>query len=159
MGKYATFSGRATRSEFWWFYLFVTVFGWLTMLVDSYVVVNDIGAINLIFQLVMAIPCLAAGARRYHDINRSGWWQLLAFTLILIPLTIYWYAKKGDANKNRYDTEDQSSKTGEAIDSDTLAHTEPASDKLSTLEKLHDMKERGVITEQEYEVKKGELLR
>lgn len=157
--KYATFSGRASRSEFWWFYLFVTVFGWITILVDSFVVVNDIGVMNLIFELAVIIPTLAVGARRYHDINKSGWWQLAVFTIILLPVVIYWYAKKGDANKNRYDTDEGFSTAGEAIGAETLAHTETTSDNLSTLEKLYEMKEKGAITEQEYQMKKEELLR
>jgi uncharacterized membrane protein YhaH (DUF805 family) len=47
-------------------------------------------------------PFLAAGPRRLHDTNRSGWWQLLSLTLIgLIPL-IYWLASKGDEHANQY---------------------------------------------------------
>ena len=58
--------------------------------------------INAVAQLGFFIPSLAVGARRLHDTNRSGWWQLIAFTIIgLIPLII-WLASVGEKKKNKY---------------------------------------------------------
>lgn len=62
--KYFDFSGRARRSEYWWFYLFVFVLGLIPF-------------VNLL-TLATIIPTFAAGARRLHDTDRSGWWQLIA---------------------------------------------------------------------------------
>lgn len=84
--KYATFSGRASRSEFWWFNLFITligiVLGGISILgIDfqtgqvtslAYVLFAILG----IFYLAILIPMLAVTIRRLHDRNMSGWWYL-----------------------------------------------------------------------------------
>ena len=72
--KYADFNGTASRSEFWWFILFLVIVT---------VVLNAVGpVVGGIFGLAMLLPQLAAGARRLHDTGKSGWLQLL----LLIPL-------------------------------------------------------------------------
>ena len=86
--KYATFSGCASRSEFWWWALFVFV-GSLVLGFISQV-------LALLFSLATLIPYLAVGTRRLHDVDRSGWWQLI----VLIPLigwiiVIIWLAQEG----------------------------------------------------------------
>ena len=68
---YTDFYGRATRSEYWWFFLFV-------MLLSAGAAIIDVTLYYLV-SLALLIPLLAAGARRLHDTNRSGWWQLLNF--------------------------------------------------------------------------------
>ncbi|MBW8845583.1 MAG: DUF805 domain-containing protein [Burkholderiales bacterium] len=72
--KYVDFSGRASRSEYWWFALFVIV---------GYIVLSQVSHwLYYLFALGTLLPQLAAASRRLHDTNRSGWWQLIA----LIPL-------------------------------------------------------------------------
>jgi len=83
----------------------------------------------------------------------------LGLTIILLPLTIYWYAKKSDSGRNRYDTDEELSESDEDAVTEVPAPTGLVSDHLTTLEKLHEMKEKGIITEQEFLVKKEELLR
>jgi uncharacterized membrane protein YhaH (DUF805 family) len=96
MGKYADFSGRASRPEYWWFYLFTVLLSWAAMIVDSS------GIVSGIVSLALGLPALAAAVRRLHDTNRSGWWMLLWITLIgLIPLII-WLASKGNEQANEY---------------------------------------------------------
>jgi uncharacterized membrane protein YhaH (DUF805 family) len=68
--KFADFEGRTSRSEYWWFFLAV-------MLVSAMGSVLGVKAYSLI-AIVTLLPMAAAGARRLHDVNRSGWWQLLA---------------------------------------------------------------------------------
>jgi uncharacterized membrane protein YhaH (DUF805 family) len=95
MGKYATFSGRATRSEFWWFYLFTTLMYWGASIVSSLNFGNESilsGVGTLITSLVFFLPGIAAGSRRLHDIGRSGWWQLLMLTGVGIFILIIWWA-------------------------------------------------------------------
>ncbi|RBY77568.1 DUF805 domain-containing protein [Blastococcus sp. TF02-09] len=72
--QYATFSGRARRSEFWWF-----VLAWALMYVVAVVVDQLIGApiFTLLFILGTIVPYLAVSVRRLHDTGRSGWWLLL----------------------------------------------------------------------------------
>ena len=94
--KFFDFKGRATRPEYWWFYLFALLLSWASILVDPSEV------LSIIINLVLSFPVFAAGARRLHDTNRSGWWQLLAVTIIgLIPLII-WLASEGKYEENKY---------------------------------------------------------
>jgi uncharacterized membrane protein YhaH (DUF805 family) len=74
--KYADFNGRATRTEYWWFFL--------ACLLGS--VAASLIALRVyeLFSVVTLLPMIAVGARRLHDTNRSGWWQLLA----LVPFGV-----------------------------------------------------------------------
>lgn len=69
--KYADFSGSATRSEYWWFVLF--------MFLGSAVLSIFSEALSSIFLLAALLPSIAAATRRLHDTGRSGWWQLICF--------------------------------------------------------------------------------
>ncbi len=69
LSKYADFEGRATRPEYWWFFLFILLVGAATSHLSP--------VLSSLFYLAMLLPSLAAGARRLHDTNRSGWWQLI----------------------------------------------------------------------------------
>lgn len=87
MTKYATFEGRASRSEYWWFILFTFLVG------AAFRVILHHGIVSGLVHLIFVLPTLAASARRLHDTNRSGWWQLLCFTgigaiVVLIMLCI-----------------------------------------------------------------------
>jgi uncharacterized membrane protein YhaH (DUF805 family) len=75
LNKYVTFSGRARRSEYWWFALLAGCVNLIATIVDK-------AAGTSIFAfagLALILPQLAVGVRRLHDTNRSGWWYLLAF--------------------------------------------------------------------------------
>lgn len=98
--KYVTFSGRACRSEFWYFVLFVVI-GTIVCMALDYVL--DLGLLNILFSLATFLPGIAITARRLHDIGRSGWWQLL----ILVPLVgcillIFWFCRRGEPTANRF---------------------------------------------------------
>jgi len=93
--KFATFGGRATRSEFWWFYLFTLLLSWFAQMAVGASVAGIVG-------LVMILPLWSAGARRLHDIGRTGWWQLIAFTGIGIIVLIVWYATDSEKAANQY---------------------------------------------------------
>tara|TARA_B100001123_G_C15108701_1_gene946569 strand:- start:125 stop:496 length:372 start_codon:yes stop_codon:yes gene_type:complete len=101
--KYADFSERASRSEFWWFALFCFIGGIVTGVIDVMILgysAESYGPINIIFSVITFLPALAVGARRLHDINKSGWWQLIALTGIGIILLIIWFATVGENKKN-----------------------------------------------------------
>ena len=82
--KYADFRGCAARPEFWWWFLF-TVVASLALQVISY-------HLSAAFTIATFLPSVAVGVRRLHDIDRSGWWQLLYFFPIVgwIVLLIFW---------------------------------------------------------------------
>lgn len=92
--NYVNFSGRASRSELWYSYLFIFIVSVIAVIADA-IVSNEI--ISSLWNLAVFLPTLAMTARRLHDINRSGWHQLLAplFPIGTIALII-WYCKKSD---------------------------------------------------------------
>ena len=103
--KYADFSGRALRSEFWWFVLFGFLGGIITTIIDIMILgysAESYGPLNLIFTVALILPSIAVTARRLHDVNRSGWWQLIELTIIGILLIIIWNATEGEKKKNIY---------------------------------------------------------
>lgn len=84
---YADFNGRARRSEYWFFQLFnflIAIGIYLIVLAIKEVIGIDLGFLNSVYSLAVLIPNLAVSARRLHDTNRSGWWQLLTFATTLI---------------------------------------------------------------------------
>lgn len=85
-GKYADFSGRARRKEYWFFVLFFVLVSIGLAIVDTllgtYSETRQVGLFGGVFGLGSLIPALALGVRRLHDIGRSGWWLLL----MLLPL-------------------------------------------------------------------------
>ena len=103
--KYATFEGRAHRTEFWMFVLWSLVISLALSIVD-YAIGTDgeyIGLLSGIYSLAVLLPSLAAGARRLHDTGRTGWWQLLSIIplLGLIPLIVFW-ANEGERGPNEH---------------------------------------------------------
>ena len=101
--NYVNFNGRASRSECWWFFLFGFILQFIGTLWDA--AMGDTsgnGVMYWISYAVVFLPSIAVGARRLHDVDKSGWWQLIAFTLIgIIPLII-WMASEGSKKKNTH---------------------------------------------------------
>lgn len=86
--KYATFDGRATRSEYWWFVLF-------TFLVSLGLGIFS-EALSGVFSLAVLLPSIAVGVRRLHDIDKSGWFLLVWFIPIIgWIIMIVWAAQEG----------------------------------------------------------------
>jgi uncharacterized membrane protein YhaH (DUF805 family) len=113
LGKYATFSGRAARPEYWWWVLATIILFVVLGLVDGAVLAPMQGLeafdptagqpISLIASLGLLVPNLAVAARRLHDTDKSGWWLLLG----LIPLIgnlvlIFLLVQKGTEGANRF---------------------------------------------------------
>jgi uncharacterized membrane protein YhaH (DUF805 family) len=93
--NWLNFSGRATRAEYWWFYLFVLIVGIVTINIEP--------IIGSIFYLIILVPHLSLSFRRLHDINKTAWWLLIG----LIPLVgalvlIYFLATKGTEGPNKF---------------------------------------------------------
>ncbi len=84
--KYADFNGRAGKPEFWWWFLF-------SFLIQVVLGVIGLGQIiSGIVSLGLLLPGIAVGARRLHDTNRSGWWQLICLVPVIgiIVLIVFW---------------------------------------------------------------------
>ena len=124
--KCADFSGRAQRSEFWWWILF-------SQLASIIVTIVSFGFLTLVFSLAVLLPSIAVTARRLHDIDKSGWWQIMyalplvlsmfsmgiaasqdnrffGFVTIILGLAFFasiivlfiWYATKGTQGNNSF---------------------------------------------------------
>ena len=107
---YAIFSGRATRAEFWWFFLFCMIVGLMGSVIDAALgldaAIGGNGVFTTLIQLATFLPSIAVGSRRLHDTNRSGWWQLLWIVVFIgwIPLII-WLASTSKNENNRFGDE------------------------------------------------------
>ena len=103
--KYATFAGRSSRYEFWYFNLFLIIGSIIAAIFDIIIFPDWVGAfspLSTVFSLALLLPFVAVTARRMHDVNRSGWWQLIPLTIIgIIPYT-YWVTKKSDPRDNNF---------------------------------------------------------
>ena len=101
--NYITLSGRAPRSEYWYWTLFMVV-GSICALIADGLIIGDLVSqpINLIFNLATMLPCLAVSVRRLHDINKSGWWVLISLTIIGVLLLLYWAVQPSDPHENDY---------------------------------------------------------
>lgn len=100
-------SGRACRSEFWWFNLFTLLMVVaIIIMVASYVPIDKFTIIlRPIFKysvLLFITPLVSLSVRRLHDVGFSGWWTIIAFTGIGILVLMFWYFKKGDEGSNRF---------------------------------------------------------
>ena len=82
--KYFVWKGRASRSEFWWFYLFCILGSIVTTLVD---LIYGVPVLNTVFILATFFPTLSVFIRRLHDTGHSGWW----YWIIFLPIAIYGY--------------------------------------------------------------------
>ena len=113
--KYVTFSGRAQRSEFWWFALFVTVGTFATVWLDialfgttevgpgSVSGESDVAIFSAVFGLAVLLPYISVIVRRLHDTDRSGWWYWIGLVpLVGFILLIVWWASKGTDGPNRF---------------------------------------------------------
>ncbi len=102
ISKYATFSGRASRSEYWYWTLFAIIVAIVTVVIDI-MIFPDMGIrpVNTIASLGLLLPGIAVSERRLHDLNRPGWWFLIAFTVLGLILLLVWDSTKGTTEPNQ----------------------------------------------------------
>ena len=92
-GKYATFEGRARRSEYWYFCLFNFLVG---------ILLGWIPVVGWLIYLAFFLPGIAVGVRRLHDIGKCGWWLLLALIPVVNLVLIYFYILDSQIGVNEY---------------------------------------------------------
>ena len=115
MNKFFTFSGRASRAEYWFFYMWniiISLGAAFLGKLSSMQLIEDLGsnsftenwaiAVPAIWQSFLFFPLLAAGVRRLHDVGRSGWWFLIAFTGIGVFVLVFWMIAEGERQENVY---------------------------------------------------------
>ncbi len=102
-GKYAQFSGRAQRSEYWWFVLFNLLMTFLLKIVDGALFGTVEAGVSTIYGLAVLLPSIAVAVRRLHDINYTGWFTFLFFIPIVgLILVLLWMTREGTEGPNKY---------------------------------------------------------
>ncbi len=95
--NYAAFSGRASRKEYWMFFLFnmliIIALSFIDVIVDPN---TENGLFSSIYQLAVMIPWLAVAVRRMHDVNKNGWFIFIPIYNLILTIT------EGDAYNNEY---------------------------------------------------------
>ena len=92
---YADFNGRASRAEFWWFFLFSCLVGLICGAISD--------VLGAVVQLGLLLPQLAVGVRRLHDTDKSGWLQLLLLLPVLgFFILVFFWAQAGEPAANTY---------------------------------------------------------
>lgn len=81
-------SGRASRSAFWWFYLFLIIVFGATYLTERHLLGSDATDLITVVSLILFLPIVSVSIRRLHDWNRSGWWVLLGIVPLLGSLLL-----------------------------------------------------------------------
>ena len=119
--NYTLFTGRASRTEFWYFLLYWAIFYVIIIAIDRVLGLNfiklkalpfseyiplanlyeDVGLLTVLYRPLTILPSLAVISRRLHDTNRSGWWCLMCVTPLVIILIIF-LCKKSDESENQY---------------------------------------------------------
>ena len=100
MKQYATFTGRARRTEYWMFVLCYIIIAIIAGILDG--IAGTAGMLGGLVALVHILPSLAVGARRLHDVGRSGWWLLLALTGIGSLVLLFWAVSDSEAGSNAF---------------------------------------------------------
>ena len=101
--KYATFSGRATRSEYWWFVLFLYATILCAVLLGVATGIDEpILALIGLFVVLSFIPIVALRVRRLHDIGKSGWWIFLGLVPYIGEFILFIFSVMGSDGENEY---------------------------------------------------------
>lgn len=143
--NYVTFSGRATRSEYWYFTLFSTIAIFILAIIDE--LLGTKGVLNGLYLLAVILPSLAVAVRRLHDINKSGWWLLLYLIPLLGAIVLLVFFCTDSKEDNKYGMNPKSNNSNNL-----------GSNAIFQLEKLAELKDKGIITEEEFESKKKQIL-
>jgi uncharacterized membrane protein YhaH (DUF805 family) len=129
--RYVDFQGRSSRSEYWYWFLFYFLISLGFGVLEAIAGIAGGGAPNAIstaikllddlVDIAFFLPTIAIAVRRLHDTNRSGWWYLIAFTIIgLIPLII-WFCTRGTIGENPFGPDPLGTTAPEAKPENTFA--------------------------------------
>jgi len=168
--KYGTFDGQASKGEFWYWFLFTLICGVVATVVDVFIIgipVESYGPAYLIGSLALFLPTISVAARRLHDVGKSGWWQLIALTVIgLIPLIIWWASDGGKkyqpSTARRDDDEPPARESRERSESKFSSGSSSKSGKVDVIDELEELKELyedGTLSEAQFKKAKNKLLK
>ena len=110
--KYAVFSGRASRKEYWLFFLLYFSLIVITISIENILEIYDaqsgFGPISSITTVGLAVPCISVLVRRLHDINKSGLWALLTLVPIANLVLLFFSCLEGTKGENRFGSKPKS---------------------------------------------------
>jgi uncharacterized membrane protein YhaH (DUF805 family) len=119
--RYAEFTGRSRRKEYWMFFLFCLIVSVVANIIDGVLGMSGMvggvyGPVTTLFALAVLVPSIAVGIRRLHDTNRSGWWILIALVpLIGAIVLLVFYASDGTNGDNQYGPDPKSENAVQAF--------------------------------------------
>lgn len=106
LGRYAQFSGRSRRKEYWFFTLFFVLASIVAMGLDMALGTMDeetgLGVVSGLLSLAALLPSIAVTVRRLHDTGRSGWWMMIFLIPLLGLVGFYFMVKNGDPGDNQF---------------------------------------------------------
>lgn len=138
--NYVNFNGRAARSEYWFAMLFLAIMSFIFGLIDR---TDTLGSI---WAIAMFLPGIAVAARRLHDINRSGWHQLLWILAPVGTIVVFcWYCT--------------GARDGGSTTDQNLSKAPATLDSVEVLERLAKLRASGAISAEEYEAEKKKIFR
>lgn len=101
--NYVNFSGRARRSEYWYFALFSGIISFALNFVNQILGASEpLALIIILVSLGLFLPSLAVNVRRLHDIGKSGWWILIELTIVGVIPFIIWLCRDSQPGENQY---------------------------------------------------------
>ncbi len=107
--RYAQFSGRASRSEFWWFQLFIVIISIPLYVLSFYAGYTGsstlalvVSGLSVVLWLAVIVPLIAVTVRRLHDTDRSGWWYLLMFVPVVSLVVLVFLLLPSTPGGNRF---------------------------------------------------------
>lgn len=116
--RYLDFAGRSRRKEYWMFFLLVIILEVVAMVLDNVLGMGQMiagiyGPLLVLLMLVLIVPGIAVSIRRLHDIDRSGWWVLIALVPFVGGLVLLvFFVVEGTRGANRFGPDP---KAGEAV--------------------------------------------
>ena len=172
--KYMTFSGRASRSEYWKFSIVVAVGALAALFMDGALGTTftveggmSLGYAYVLFGLVVTLPGVAAAIRRLHDTGRSGWFFLVsAIPLLGSFILLYFLIQKGSAGPNQFGPDPLNplapATSPYSPPLQSPPHTPSTAqnfEHLALLEKLGSLRDQGLLSSAEFEAQKAAILR
>lgn len=166
MRRYGGMSGRASRSEYWGFYLVFVALLIVAAVLDEVLKTTrtnqGFGVIFASVHTIHIIPQIAALVRRLHDTGRSGWWFWISLTVIGLPVLLVFACLRGTIGPNQYGAEPPEAAQGrpEGLTGPSvgIVAAAPPRDAIAEIERLAQLKASGSLSDAEFEVMKAKAL-